>query len=247
MEWLVALYMPLVPYKAVHTFDWNGEQYRAIPIRWTFDLMLRTFAARWLWGVGVIGLIFLIPAFTDTNGLGLFWLVPCLFLVGLAILTALVLRFSDRRNRDIRRVLGAITIGHCDPANMTGEMLEQMAGEPRIAFGTDTFAQAVEAMLEQGSYARAMWAARLCVVLEDRQEGEALTDRILTDPEVADALEKVRHNGSNWAKLMLSPEERNPPADDQTPQHDETPLPLAEDEQRPRSRGVRRRRDDEDY
>ena len=52
MEWLVAAYLPVIPVKAVHTFDWQGEQYRMIPIRWSFDLVLRTFFSRWAWGLG---------------------------------------------------------------------------------------------------------------------------------------------------------------------------------------------------
>jgi hypothetical protein len=248
MEWLVALYMPLVPYKSVHTFDWNGQQYRAIPIRWSLDLAVRTFLGRWLWGVGIIGLIFLIPTFTDKSGLAPLWLLICLFLVGLAVLIGVILRLSDRRNQDIRRVLGASTIGHCDPAYMTDDMLEQMAGEPRLAYGTETFAEAAEVMLERGSYARAMWAARVCVVRENRQEGEALTNRILTDADVARALEEVRRDGARWAKVMLTPEERNPPADQQPPDDADLPLaPPAEEVERSRRRASRRRDEDEDY
>jgi hypothetical protein len=134
---------------------------------------------------------------------------------------------------------------------MTDDMLEQMAGEPRLAYGTETFAEAAEVMLERGSYARAMWAARVCVVRENRQEGEALTDRILADPEVARALDEVRRDGARWAKVMLTPEERNPPAAEESPPADDAALPLAppaEEGQRSRRRASRRRRDeDEDY
>src|SRR4051794_3035468 len=92
MEWLVALYMPLIPYKAIHTFDWNGEQYRAIPIRWSFGLMVRTFLGRWLWGLGIGGALFLIPTFADKSGFALVWLTFSVVFVGLAVLIAVVLR-----------------------------------------------------------------------------------------------------------------------------------------------------------
>src|SRR5262249_10957166 len=65
MEWFVALYMPIIPIKPVHTFDWNGNQYRAIPITWSFDLMVRTFLSRWLWGVGGLGVLMLIFAIVE--------------------------------------------------------------------------------------------------------------------------------------------------------------------------------------
>ena len=55
VEWLVAFYMPLVPLKSVHTFDWQGNQYRAIPIAPSFDLTARTFLGRWAWGMGILG------------------------------------------------------------------------------------------------------------------------------------------------------------------------------------------------
>src|SRR5579885_1139641 len=65
MEWLVAAFMPVIPIKAVHTFDWNGNQYRAIPIKWSFDLVARTFLGRWVWGLGGIGVLLLFVGVID--------------------------------------------------------------------------------------------------------------------------------------------------------------------------------------
>jgi hypothetical protein len=132
-----------------------------------------------------------------------------------------------------------MTVGNCDPANLIDEMLHEMAGEPRVAYGTETFADAVDVMLRRGSFARAMWAARVCAALENHQEGESLTQRILNDREVAEALAQVRKKAASWAEYMLAPEERNAPAEDTAPP----------DEAAPQSRGRRseRLREDENY
>src|SRR5215469_8250652 len=57
MEWIVIFFMPVIPIKAVHTFDWKGNQYRAIPITWSFDLTIRTFLGGWVWGFGLLGAV----------------------------------------------------------------------------------------------------------------------------------------------------------------------------------------------
>lgn len=236
MEWLTAFYMPLIPIKAVHTFDWNGNQYRMIPIRWSGDLVCRTFFSRWLWGIGGIGVILGIIFFAELNkrGANPFLLVAAVGLVLLSVLIGLVLRWTDDRNQRIRRVLGAMTVGSCDPADLPDRLLDEMAGDPRLAYGTETFADAVEPLLQQGSYARAMWAARIATVLEDRAEGEALTNQILDDPDVRDAIEIVRQTPDRWAKVMQSSADHQPAA--------EEPVDVEEVDETPQDDRVRRRR-----
>ncbi len=234
MEWFVLLYMPLIPIKPIHTFDWNGEQYRAIPIRWSLDLLLRTFFNRWMWGVGCLGVLFLLFAAIGPRD-NLFFLALGLPLVAVAVLIGLILRFGDGRNKAIRRVLGPVGgVGYCDPATLTGKLLEQVAGEPRLMFGTDSYALAAEKMLEQGHFARALLAARLCVALEDRAEGEALTSQILNDRDVAEALLKVKRDAGKWARLMGEPTQEEAP-----------PAPPAGEE--PRRKRRRPQRDEDDY
>jgi hypothetical protein len=247
MECFVALYLPLIPYKAIHTFDWNGQRYRAIPIRWSLELVVRTFVGRWAFVLVVIGVCCLFGVLGDRSGLWPLWALLALLFVGLAVLAWVLLRVTDRRNKDIRRVLGANTIGNCDPAHLPDDLLEQMAGEPRLAYGTERFADAVELMLEQGSYARAMWAARVCVAQEDPHLGEELTDRILHDPQVVEALEEVRRDGRAWSRVMLSDEERNPPVGEPAEPVEDRRIAPARDED-DRERRVRgRRREDDDY
>jgi hypothetical protein len=220
MEWFVAAFMPVIPIKAVHTFDWKGNQYRAIPIKWSFDLMARTFLGRWAWGLGGLGALFLVFAVIDIlnqGPMGLGFLVAAVPLAGLASVLFVVLRGTDARNKAIRRVLGANTIGNCDPAHLPTDVLEKIAGEPRMAHGTDTFADAAHAYFRQRCYARAMWAARVCVALEDRAEGESLTDVILEDPDVIAALEEVRRDAQRWQPLMFAGEAEPSPQAPDTP------------------------------
>ncbi len=209
MEWLVAAFMPVIPIKAVHTFDWNGNQYRAIPIKWSFDLVARTFLGRWVWGLGGIGVLLLFVGVIDIanqRSMGLGLLVAAVPFIALAILLSVALRWTDARNKAIRRVLGANTIGHCDPAYLPIDVLKEMAGEAPLAHGTDTFADAAHAYLRRRCYARAMWAARVSVALEDRAEGESLTDMILEDPDVMAAIEEVRRDAKRWQPLMFAGE-----------------------------------------
>lgn len=209
MEWIVALFMPLIPIKAVHTFDWDGNRFRAIPITWSWGLTVRTFLGRWVWGLGAIGVILLfssIAALPGQDGVSLGLFIAAVVLLGLAITIVVVLRRTDVRNKAIRRVLGANTIGHCDPANLPRRDLEQMAGSPRLAHGTDSFAEAARVYLNGRAFARAMWAARVCVALEDRDEGESLTDTILADPDVVAAIEEVCLDAGRWQPLMFAGE-----------------------------------------
>jgi hypothetical protein len=220
MEWIVVFFMPVIPIKAVHTFDWKGNQYRAIPITWSFGLMARTFLGSWVWGLGILGallLLFSVIDLANQRSWGWGFLLSAIPLIGLAITLAVLLRWTDARNKAIRRVLGANTIGNCDPAHLPADVLEEMVGNPRLAHGTDTLAEAARDYFHRRSFARAMWAARVCVVLEDRAEGESLTDMILKDPEVIAAIEEVRRNAQNWEPLMFASEAQAAPDDSHRP------------------------------
>jgi hypothetical protein len=264
VEWVVAFMMPIIPIKCVHTFDWNGNQYRQLPIRWSGGLILHTFLNRWLWGVGIVGgllMVFGIFALADKATL----VSPLLLLagaivIGLAIGAGFLLRATDARNKKVRLVLGAVTIGNCDPAHFTDDTLRQMAGNPSMIYDTPSYARAAEKLLEQGSYAQAMWAARLCVAVEDAAEGESLTDAILRDPKVAEAIEQVRRDSRSWSELMLTEEERTAPddrrrrdekEDDRPRRRDDRRIREEDEDDRPRRRDYqddrrRSRREDED-
>ena len=237
MEWLVAAYLPIIPVKAVHTFDWQGEQYRMIPIRWSFDLVLRTFFHRWAWGIGGIAVILVLIGLAEKQGSPILLFGIAGALVALAAVVGVLLKLTDKRNKDIRYVLGAATVGNCDPANFQAGLLGETTADTRVAYGTDSYAEAADKFLREASYARAMWCARMATALEDPREGNRLTDEILADPDVRDAIEHVRRDAGQWAERMCPPEDSDGTAVGE-PVED---LPIVED----LPRKPRRNRDDD--
>jgi hypothetical protein len=209
VECFVIFFLPIIPYSAVHAFDWNGNQYRRVPIHWSGGLVTRTFLRSWRWGFLVFGLILAFVGVLDVNKtsgiitLAIGFLLGCVF----AFLTALMVAVEQRQN-NVRRVLGPHVLGSCDPAALAGESLEAFAGNPRMQFGADSYALAVPQLLSEGRYAQGMWAARLTAALEDRAEGESLTDEVLNHPEVVAGLEQVRRDPGSWPTVMLNEQER---------------------------------------
>jgi len=216
MEWVVVFFMPVIPLKAYHTFDWAGDQYRFIPIKWSFDLVFRTFFTGWNWGLFALGclmLVFVGFSVFDRNmkdpSLGLGFGIAAAVSFALCGLVFVILKFTGERDRDIRRILGANPhIGSVDPALLHDDLAHKIAGDPKEYYGTDTHAAAVPDLLEQEKYSQAMWAARISTAVEDRRTGEELTDMILSDPGVRKALAAVRAKPASWDQHMMSPEER---------------------------------------
>jgi hypothetical protein len=190
MECFVILFLPILPMKCVHAFNREGNQYDQIDIRFDGELFCRVFLERWLLAPLVIGIIGLLMV--PVVGLGL---------IALATLGWWLLALSDRRNRNIRLLLGQHDLGSSDPATWTTEQLDNEE-KPRQMFGTDTYAQAVPDRLAQGDFAGAMWAARLSVASEQIPEGEKLTSTVLSNREVQNALKQVRKNPDAWWHVM---------------------------------------------
>jgi hypothetical protein len=211
VEWFVLFYTPLFPIRQVHTFGWSGVNYRQIPIRWSAALVARSFLRGWNWLFIAVGCILLLMGCTVFVRATPNDFVECVVMLALGGLLAatglilyLVLRATDRRASDLRRVLGPHQLGSCDPAMMK----QPMNPDPRALYGTDCYADAVPALLDAERFSRAMWAARLSTAWEDPALGEELTDHILRHPGVPEAIEQVRRNPRGWAEFMLSPEER---------------------------------------
>jgi hypothetical protein len=207
VECFVFVYIPLIPYKAVHTFDWNGMHYRQVPIRWSWSLVARAFFRRWLFLAGVFAAMiagfgwmeFSEPAAGRATAMPYF--VAAGILVALWGIGFWVLEATDKRSRDIRRVLGRHSLGSSDPATWANDLLTGVVNSRQL-HGTDTFAAAVPNLMKARAYSQAMWAARLSTVLEDRFEGEHLTEMILADLDVQSALEVVRKDPQSWSRLM---------------------------------------------
>jgi hypothetical protein len=217
--WVVAAYAPLIPLSCVHTFNWNGNQYQAVPLRWSWVLVLRSFLAGWRGWLLVFGIIavvvclmalFLGPENNPGEVSSKYTFVTIMaaaaaVLLPLAGLTHLWLLVTDGRTNDLRRVLGPHDLGSADPALLA----RPPTPDAQRDFGAATFAEAAEQALQQGQFVRAMWAARFATVLEDAQTGEQLTDAILEHPDVVEALAVVRRKPGSWAEALK-------PADDET-------------------------------
>ncbi len=214
LECIVVFFMPVFPYKAIHTFGWSGDNYRAFPIRWSPALVVRAFARRWLWVpmvaaiVGVVmGPVLGYEAYQNhgmahaevMNGVK----VLLGSLAGIATVMGLW-RFVDSfdaRDADLRRVLGPHDRGSSDPATWKDDMRAGLRSAKDL-YGTERFLDAAPALLASGKYSEAMWAARLGALTEDRGQAEAMTNRILRDPGVEAALKKVRADPTTWRTEM---------------------------------------------
>lgn len=217
LECVVFAYMPLLPYKALHTHGWQGTQYRAHPIRWSLGLVLKGFAWRWLKLLYVIFgcLVFfgtietyeglsrggLDHARTAEGGLALGVALGFgLFSYGIRLV---LLRF-DRRDQDIRFVLGPHQQGSSDPGTWPADMAAAFK-TPQELHGTSRYVDAVDGLLGNHEFSSAMWAARIEVARGDATRGEQATDRILAHPRVREALAQVRAEPARWRELLAGP------------------------------------------
>ena len=135
--------------------------------------LLLLIASPFLWGKvhTVLGIVALVAAI----GLGI-W--------------AYVLSREPRRDRLIRLLLGLHEWGSSDPATWCDRIVKDVV-DPKKAFWIESFRTLAEQALAGHKWAEAMWAARLCTVIEDSDKGEALTDSILQNPKVAERLRRV--------------------------------------------------------
>jgi hypothetical protein len=120
-----------------------------------------------------------------------------------AIAVLVWLRRSDRRDRDIRLVLGTHTWGSSDPATWHPDLLDEV--RPAHTFRVKNFAALARRSLTARKWCEAMWAARLCTALEDEDAGEDLTSEILDEPAVRQKLSKLQKDGSRRDKLFGEP------------------------------------------
>jgi hypothetical protein len=179
-----------------------------------------------LWVLGVLGALFGVLGERASAawkiGLG----VAGVVLLAVLALSTWSLWWTDRRNKNIRYVLGRHEGGSSDPASWTEALLDTVPS-PLELFKTKTHGSAVAGLVDAGKFSQAMWAARLCMALEDRDKGEQLTDDILENLEVREALRQLKSQAGGksfrlapavsvdtlqlWEKLMGG--KRSPPAD----------------------------------
>ncbi|HEV7282064.1 MAG TPA: hypothetical protein VGN57_17815 [Pirellulaceae bacterium] len=205
--------IPIVPYAAVHTSNWeyeeeagSGMRYLVHPIRWSWSLVGAALIRRlWVW-IMIAGAIPVFASVIAGSTAANFANQPAwlqqgynLLLVGVggALVAALafgirhVVLKADRRHQNIRLLLGRHFFGSSDPRYWTHDTLK-LVRPPQQAFGTPTFAAAVPALQAAGELQAAMFAGRLSTALEDASTGERLTDAILSDPEAAERIARLR-------------------------------------------------------
>ncbi len=201
------LLLPIVPLKSVHVFgrvvQGTGEHFQLIPIRWSLALILRAFAARWIWVLVFAGAALSLIGLTDAGPsseslLGCAWGALLLTIAGVVYCLLLM---TDVRTVDIRRVMMATPFGSSDPATWTPAILKSVYS-PRKIFVADSFQAAARQALIAGEFGKAMLAARYAATLEDARAGEDLTDEILRHPHVAAALPRVHRDPNLWREMF---------------------------------------------
>lgn len=204
VECVVLFYLPLIPYKAVHIFNRQsagmGERYQQIPIKWSLGLVLRAFLGRWMWAVLLSGATMALIGAVDTFQHHKRQELMLVIGVGLMLLAPIgwwLLALSDRRNTDFRRVMGPTEFGSSDPASWQADTLQHIRPAQEL-FGVATYAAAARKLLANEEFGQAMFAARCCAAIDDRQEGEQLTDEILQHPSVVAGLNEVRRDPTQW-------------------------------------------------
>jgi hypothetical protein len=216
VECAMFVFFPVWALRVVHVRtipggSFQSDSYEAIPLRWSDQLVRRVLLRRWFAGfVGlglfILGMVALVTVWPPEGAAAREWavtkpifsvLAPCLVVAG--FVGQWFLRPQILRERNIRRILGLHALGTSDPATWVDEDLAKMR-DPKSLFGTDTFAQAVPKLLEAGAWNGALWAARLSAALEG--ESGALTDQVLRQPGVQEALAQFRRDPRSWPSAM---------------------------------------------
>lgn len=209
VECVTFCFMPVLPLRCVHvSVETAKEAPETVyhPLRFRPSSVGVAFARRWLWGIFIVGLIALFSAGQNGKQRGsIHQLATATSLIGFAYAGHRLLDRADQRHRNVRYLLGRHGLGSSDPADWTSDRFAAPPS-PRELYGTETFAEAIPDLLRNGEYSRAMWAARLSVVLEDARAGENWTHSVLVHPRVEESLKAVRLNPHYWHAAMVGSE-----------------------------------------
>jgi hypothetical protein len=212
------VFFPVGADRAVHLKQEPGgsfqpDQYYAIPLKMSERLVQHVMIRRWssgLIGLGVF-LLFMVAVVVLLPPKGKVaeeWAVtkpifgvlsPCLIAAG--VLGRWSLRKTERREREIRSLLGLHALGTSDPTSWVDEDLRRIKPSSEL-FCVPTDAQAVRRLLDDRAWSAAMWAARLGAARGDAAEGERLTDEVLSHPGAREALARFDNDQRTWAVAM---------------------------------------------
>ncbi len=218
VECTMFVYFPIWPLRVLHLKETPGgsfapNNYEAIPLRWSDQIVRHVFLRRWLSGAVGLGLVILlmlvlVTIWPPTGEAAKEWawtkpiltpLAPILVIVGL--IGIFLLRPFERRERDIRSLLGLHDLGTSDPASWEREDLVRMTRASDL-FGTSTYAEAVPKLLAAGAWSGAMWSARLSSAMDKSNNGEDLTNDVLNHQGAREAISRFRRDVKCWPEVM---------------------------------------------
>jgi hypothetical protein len=195
--------------KSVHIWDIPSTKFggscKAILLRRDPEFKRRVLREEWMgWSLMALGLVLFL--------VGILFLVRMYFILSRIAFAGFVgvvafwfLRksdfYGDPRDSDLRRLLGPHEWGTSDPATWSKSLVAEVV-DPEEAFNVESFAALAKTLKSDKNWGEAMWAARLCVAVEDEAVGEKLTDSILNNEEVIEGLEQVRKKPATRDKVF---------------------------------------------
>lgn len=196
MECVVVLFLPLLPIKAVHTFNWAGTRCQTIDLKKNGTLLAAAMFRPWLMALFVASSFGILISGTALAAPQRDWLPAAAGLVlSLGVFAGAVfgwrkLKSLHRRSRDLRLVMGPHPLGSSDPATWADDVLDSVLRDAPAQDARELVTAGQQA-LKAGNAPMAMWHARLAVGLGDAG-GETLTDEILRNPEIVRKLDGFR-------------------------------------------------------
>lgn len=188
--------LPIIPLKPVHVFSLKEtEEYSKIPLRWNVRLIFHVFYRIY----GIIPLSFTAFMLAEAILVNRNWLYAIVSL-GLFCFTLDILLATKRiygRSRNIRLLLGRHKFGSSDPALWARSVLVEFMPELQMP-SEISFEKKCRKYMNDKNWLEAIWAARLCCAIESRKIGEALTNEMLANKNVAVLLKDLKLNTGKY-------------------------------------------------
>ncbi len=217
VECAVFLYLPLFPLRGFHTWDWPtvGSEHKELQIRPPGHLTVRAMVRVWLGLSLPLTIILGLPVIVDLirygslvgSGEMFLWLCGSSVVFLICFFGLLFAMPGNRRDRDIRLILGPHQLGSSDPATWMENTLNYIRPASEL-FGISDVVDGARKALQEKKYALAMFGARLAVA-RGKLQGEDLTDEILTLPDLREKLPKFRRKP--WLREELLGNDSLPP------------------------------------
>jgi hypothetical protein len=195
------LFVPIIPLGCYHTYEWQGTAFKELKIRWSWPLFVRALLRLLIYplvglcvlllGISLVAIYMNIrepmAEFKAARVMG--FLAGSLGGLAVLILIYIWMQRKDRRNVDIRLLLGPHNLGSSDPATWPFDIMMKM--RPENEFGEASFLEAARTAREKGDFIKAMWAARLAEGAGEPY-AETCADEILNDERIKGRLEQLR-------------------------------------------------------